>query len=306
MNDVNKTSLWFMRRGNEVRGPFPAAQITRYILLGRISPTDEISMDRVVWQPVANVGAVQPTGLEDQQSQVLALRRADERLADDRRANQTAAQNAAFENRRRGDRRRHEPLAVVQHRELKTRLFKDQPASGETVLRQVLFALVVAVLALIAYALYTPAPPDDVSHCGDAPAAAVVWSNCHKEGARLEAANLSGARLNNADLSGAHLRAAKLAGANLSYTNLSVADLSYSDLSQAALIGAGLRHADLSYTNLRGADLRYADLRGANLGAAELSGARFDNAIWIDGNECAIGSVGECLPLASGARGAAP
>lgn len=306
MTDVNKTTLWFMRRGNEVRGPFPAAQITRYILLGRIAPTDEISLDRVAWQTVATVSAVQPTGLEDQESQVLALRRADERLADDRRANQTAAQNAEFQNRRRGDRRRHEPMAVVQHRELKTRLFKNLPASGETVLRQVLFAVVVAVLALIAYALYTPAPPDDVSHCGDAPAAAVVWSNCHKEGARLEAADLHGARIKNADFSGAHLRAAKLAGADLSYTNLSVADLSYSDLSQAVMIGAGLRHADLSYTNLRGADLRYADLRGANLGASDISGARLDNAIWTDGNECAAGSIGECLPMAGGARGAAP
>ena len=62
-------------------------------------------------------------------------------------------------------------------------------------------------------------------------------------------------------------------------------------------MGAGLRNADLSYANLRGADLGYADLRGANLGAADLSGAKLDNAIWIDGNECAAGSVGECKPV---------
>lgn len=307
MNDVNKTTLWFMRRGNEVRGPFPAAQITRYILLGRINPADEISLDRKAWQVVATVNEVQPTGLEDQESQVLALRRADERLADDRRANQTAAQNAEFQNRRRGDRRRDEPLAVVQHRAVKTRLFKAIPSSSETVLRQVLFGVVVATLVLIVFALYTPAPPDETSHCADAAAAAVVWNNCHKEGAQLENINLRGAHIKNADLSGAHLRAAKLAGADLSYTNLSVADLSYSDLSQALMLGAGLRHADMSYANLRGADLRYADLRGANLGAADLSGARLDNAIWIDGNECAVGSVGACVPMGAGANsGAAP
>jgi uncharacterized protein YjbI with pentapeptide repeats len=60
------------------------------------------------------------------------------------------------------------------------------------------------------------------------------------------------------------------------------------------LVGVGLRNADLSYANLSGADLSYADLRGANLGAADLTGVKLDNAIWIDGNECAAGSVGEC------------
>ncbi len=294
MNDTPKNMLWFMRRDGEVRGPFPRAQITRYILLGRIHPTDELSADRSSWLPVAAVSEVQPTGLESEESQVLALRRADERLADDRRASQSAAQIAEFQNRRKGDRRRDEPDFVMQHRELKTRLFKQSPTPRETVLRQALFVVVLLVLVAIAMYLYTPAPVEGTSHCGDPAGPGVSWNNCHKEGVNLGARDLHAAYIKNADLSGAHLRGAKLGGSDLSYTNLSIADLSYSDLGKAMLVGAGLRNADLSYANLHGADLSYADLRGANLGAADLTGAKLDNAIWIDGNECAAGSVGEC------------
>ena len=297
MADSQKNLLWFMRRDGEVRGPFPGAQITRYILLGRIHPVDEISLDRSDWRPVADVAEVQPTGLENEDSQVLALRRADERLADDRRADQSAAQLAEFQNRRKGDRRRDEPEFVVQHREVKTRLFKEDSTPRETVLRQAMFVLVVLALVLIAMFLYTPAPVDGTLHCGDPAAAGVSWNNCHKEGANLVSADLHAAHIKNADLSGAHLRGAKLGGSDLSYTNMSAADLSYSDLSQALLVGAGLRNADLSYANLHGADLSYADLRGANLGAADLTGVKLDNAIWIDGNECAVGSVGGCKPV---------
>ncbi len=298
MKYTNKPKLWFMRRGGEVRGPFPGPQVTRYILLGRINPTDEISLDRSDWRPVAEVEEVQPTGLENQESQVLALRRADERLADDRRANQTAAQNAEFQNRRKGDRRREEPDAVVQHREVKTRFIKEnKTTSRESVWHKALFAAVVLVLVLVAIFLYTPhtpAPEQAVLHCGDPAAAGVVWNNCHKEGVQLNSMDLHAAHINNADLTGAHLRGAKLGGSDLSYTNLSVADLSYSDLSQAILVGAMLHNADLSYANLRGADLSYADLSGANLGAADLGAAKLDNAIWFDGSACAVGSVGEC------------
>lgn len=287
-----------MRRGGEVRGPFPGPQVTRYILLGRINPTDEISFDRNDWRPVAEVDEVQPTGFENEESQVLALRRADERLADDRRANQTATENTEFLSRRKGVRRRDEPEHVVQHREVKTRFLKEnRNTSGESVLHKALFAAVVLVLVVVAMFRYTPnksAPEKSVLHCGDPAAAGVVWNNCHKEGVELNSADLHAAHINNADLTGAHMRGVKLGGSDLSYSNLSVAELSYSDLSQSLLVGAMLHSADLSYANLRGADLSYADLSGANLGAADLDSAKLDNAIWIDGSVCAVGSVGEC------------
>ena len=34
---------WFTRREGVIRGPFPAGEITRYILLGRIRLDDELS-----------------------------------------------------------------------------------------------------------------------------------------------------------------------------------------------------------------------------------------------------------------------
>ncbi len=38
----------------------------------------------------------------------------------------------------------------------------------------------------------------------------------------------------------------------------------------------------------------YCNLTRANLGGADLSGADLAWAIWIDGRQCAEGSIGEC------------
>src|SRR3569832_663567 len=41
--------VWYVRRKGEVKGPYPAGLITRYILLGRIREDDELSPDGSVW-----------------------------------------------------------------------------------------------------------------------------------------------------------------------------------------------------------------------------------------------------------------
>ncbi|MDH5183375.1 MAG: hypothetical protein OEX12_05740, partial [Gammaproteobacteria bacterium] len=50
----HKNSLFYTRRDNEVLGPFPVGQITRYLLLGRVKLSDEISEDHESWQVIAN------------------------------------------------------------------------------------------------------------------------------------------------------------------------------------------------------------------------------------------------------------
>ena len=58
--------------------------------------------------------------------------------------------------------------------------------------------------------------------------------------------------------------------------------------------GCGLTGANLTGAYLYGAYLIEADLTGADLSGANLSGADLSLATWVDGRDCAQGSIGEC------------
>ncbi|MFC9768939.1 pentapeptide repeat-containing protein [Rhodococcus jostii] len=112
----------------------------------------------------------------------------------------------------------------------------------------------------------------------------------HMSGANLSGANLSGATLlPDVDLSGTNLSGANLYQAFLPHANLAGANLSGADLTIA-----NLSDVDLSDANLSGANLYHAFLPRANLTRAKLSGADFSGARWINGRDCAQGSIGQC------------
>ena len=97
-------------------------------------------------------------------------------------------------------------------------------------------------------------------------------NNCKK-------CDLSGAKLNNLDLS---------------YADLSSANLSGADLSNSVFSSANLTKANLSGANLTSANFHGADLSGADVSKANLSKTYFDQATWINGKGCKIGSIGQC------------
>jgi hypothetical protein len=139
-------------------------------------------------------------------------------------------------------------------------------------------AVVLAVVLGLLY--FQPVRPVKVGvmpmqpQCQQAAVPRINWSGCIKRGIRLRGADLS--------------------GSDLTYADFSLADLSGSRMRQARLVGAKLRGADLNHADLDGADLSYADLGDANLASARLAGTVLDHAIWIDGRECAAGSLGQC------------
>jgi uncharacterized protein YjbI with pentapeptide repeats len=96
------------------------------------------------------------------------------------------------------------------------------------------------------------------------------------------------------ECTGANLATADLALADLRFADLRGTDLQGAILTGAKLQGAFLQKAQLARSNLRGANLRWARLRGANLQGSDLEGADLSSAIWIDGRECAQGSIGKC------------
>jgi uncharacterized protein YjbI with pentapeptide repeats len=76
--------------------------------------------------------------------------------------------------------------------------------------------------------------------------------------------------------------------------DLTNANLSKLDLKGAKLMETNLTGANLTNTNLTGAQLYFADLTGANITGTRFSGAQLTNAIWVDGRQCAHGSLGRC------------
>jgi hypothetical protein len=105
------SSQWYARRNGTVRGPFTDEHIARYILLGRIRLYDELSRDRVRWQPVWDYPELLPEELlqlsswEDYQKLVVARMKVDERLGQRREMRVKNPQPTLAERRTRSDRR---------------------------------------------------------------------------------------------------------------------------------------------------------------------------------------------------------
>ena len=128
---MTKRLLLYTRRGNTIRGPFPSKQITRHVLLGRLTVTDEVSTDQINWKTISEFPGIIPEEMfvspDDPQIRErlkLARYREDERLSDGRRESKVTA---GFQNdRRSGNRRQAEPYDVKKHRIVKAEIYKER------------------------------------------------------------------------------------------------------------------------------------------------------------------------------------
>lgn len=320
---MQNRQLWYIRCGSEIRGPFPAPQISRFILLGRIRESDELSTDQVNWQSVSEMPVLIPEELKADPSNPeaaerlrIARMREDERGARDRRDVRPVGA-PVIERRQQSDndRRRREEEKMLRHREIKT-VIAEAARQGKQnyFLRGMLAAFAVSAVVAGAWYYQPWQEAEEVADCNALPQPWINWNNCLMEGVQLAAADLRGARMRNTNLVGADLRGAQLGGADLAYSNLVGAKFSGTHLAQVAMVGANLRDADLAGADLRGANLAYiilqdadlretdftnadltnADLKGAMLKSTLFVGSNLSQAIWTDGRMCAIGSVGTC------------
>lgn len=107
---------WYARRDGVIRGPFTDLVVTRYILLGRIRLDDELSEDRVSWQPAKSVAELLPDEVRtlsswtDYQQLVVSRLQVDERRQE-RRVSRPDANNLPNDERRSGQDRRSEDAA---------------------------------------------------------------------------------------------------------------------------------------------------------------------------------------------------
>lgn len=295
--DTTKQNLWYIRRNDQVTGPYPAGGVRRFVLLGRVTMEDQVSRDGQHWQAVSRVPEVVPPevrkALEEgvMEPLVASRLREDERNGRERRV---AADDVEFRKRRKGERRQAELEIMHNHRKAKTDLLERRGKRPLPLFSMVTVGVLVVLAVGFGFYLGAPASIPDPD-CASKPVPGVNWRNCRLDGIHLESADLDHARLNNGTMRRARLSGAKFNDSDMQYVDLSESDLSYADLKRASMKGATLRHVDLSYADLTGADLSFADLTGANLGGAKLQQVRLDNAIWINGALCLPGSVGNCL-----------
>lgn len=154
MSEPSSTDkLWFTRRDGVVRGPFPAAWIRRYILLGRIRMTDELRLGAGHWRPAFRCEELIPEVLrqpltEDNLARIkLARRVADERGSEDRRADANPTREQ-LEHRSGGERRRPEAATERCSRAMRARELCQNPAPEPVIMRRPMRG--VLVLGLLA------------------------------------------------------------------------------------------------------------------------------------------------------------
>lgn len=296
----DKSGRWYTRREGVVRGPYPAGQISRYILLGRIRESDELSQDQHSWRQVSDCQEMIPEVMklppteENLERLMMARMREDERRPGDRRDQQPDPPESIKERRSGVERRHSEPDLFLRHRQLKQEILKSVARVRPEYKIPGLLAAGILLVLLLGFLTGSEQPDQMAPDCRAAAETGVNWDNCSFPGADIRHADLSGAMIRNAKLDGSQLAGVQFINARLDYSSLAITDLSGADLSNAVLVGASLQGADLRHARLYKTNLAYADLSGADLGGADLTGAVLDHAIWIDRKTCAPGSVGRC------------
>ena len=116
----------------------------------------------------------------------------------------------------------------------------------------------------------------------------------------LSGADLTRATLRRAVLGGADLGGASFVRSELDGAVLKSAHLGDVDFEGARLVGADLGEAVIDKANFFAADLRRANLKGARLRRVRFQGCSLIGATWTDGTVCGYGSLGRCIPMASG------
>lgn len=291
---------WYTRRNGVERGPYPEKLISRYILLGRIHPEDEVRHEAGEWKKLCQLPYLipdvmkLPPSAENRQKLLMARMREDERKPGDRRDRQARAPAGVLERRSGKDRRQPETDTLLRHRQLKFQVAHTVRRSTRLYRYPVVVMLLVFAGLFFSYLGETMQAEPGMPDCSATPRPGVNWDHCNLTGLQARGVQLTGAQMSNSRLDSAQLQSAELVGANLEYSSLNLSNLQQADLSHSSLVGAMLRGADLRNATLENANLAYANLSGAQIEGADFSGAVLDNAIWVDQQTCAPGSIGIC------------
>lgn len=289
---MTEQAQWYVKRGEQVRGPFTAAMLKKVAQSGRLRETDQLSKDQENWKLAKQFPKLftPPTGE--------LLLKDDERSGYDRREQSTENRDQAGEKDQqyRGpDRRKEETPEEVERRKRRTNLLQSIRASRPE--DRFPYAAIVGAVLLFAIAGVMLRAPNDVveTDCSTLPAPGVNWDNCQLEKLRVVKGDMTQSSMRSTMMRESDLRGTRLTASVLSYADLSNSRLNEANFDLAELKGTNLRGSDLTETSFVSADLSYADMRDCILDETDFTGARLDNAIMPNGKVCARGSEGTCL-----------
>ena len=281
--------LWYVKRGDDFKGPFPAAMVEDDIALGRIIESDQLSQDLQSWQPAHEYPKF--ADLNVRRAALLYQRRIDQRQAERRRS----ALKPLIETRARSDRRQTEADEIVRLRAKSRFVWLGLMPPRLTWRKVIVGAVITFILFCIGAQLLRQTRSARVVDCHARAAPNVVWDACDLRATNLHGVDLSHASMRGVSLRNVDLRSVRLFNANLSYADLSATNLAGVDLRNADLTGANLQRANLVGANLTAANLEFSDLRHAALSDAVLVRARLNQALWQTGMTCSRDSLGVCL-----------
>ena len=148
------------------------------------------------------------------------------------------------------------------------------------------------------------------SACNDPPGDGVDYSGCaFSDGQDLTGTYLPNANLSftgfikvifdksimmNSTLSNGNYPESSFIRANLYETNFEGGNFEKTNFTSANLTRANFKAASLIEANFNNANLFEANFTGANILNANFEGANLNNAIWADGKECGLNSIGQC------------
>lgn len=250
--------LWQLKRGDEITGPFPEPFICQQILVGRIDENDLISLDGHAWHSYREFPEI---GEEIERLLDLHAESHDPAWHQER----IRAARRYYDERKSPDRREHETEAQrpAEH---------DRREVPETVEQHTYRHNVAEVDGWLRRTRQHYGWPALALLVGMLGIAAALHYN--RAVVPIDIGLGRGADCEHAPARGINWRGCNKAG--------------------LLLAGADLREADLSGADFSGANLSYANLTGARVGGARLEGTILSGATWIDGRQCAAGSVGTC------------
>ena len=146
--------------------------------------------------------------------------------------------------------------------------------------------------------------------CDDAPIDGVDYSNCQfSEEQDLSRAYIPNSNLSfisfikvnfdksimmNSNLSNGNFAESSFFRANLYEANLEGGNFEKTNFTSANLTRVNFKASSLIEANFKDSNLFEADLTGSNIINANFEGSNLNNATWIDGIECSLGSIGKC------------
>jgi hypothetical protein len=284
--------LWYYRKNNVVKGPFPSPQIKEMLKVGELSPADLVSLDREQWISIARSGHFQPRPAPKPASTVKDEEWEQEREKARSRWLKEDGIEVADSIRLPEEEARKTAALAQDHAETMQMVQARASRRPPYVLGGVALLIVMVTGILVWHGQGDDtirASFERVSNCALAPADGVSWAGCVRTGEILR-----GAVLRNADLSGGNYDNADLSAADLAYANLRRSSLRGANLRATKLTGAALDGADLTGADLTGADLSYATLTSAIVEGVRLDGAALGKATWTDGRVCDQASIMAC------------